>query len=66
MPKVGLWGNPQFYSMREESELVNLTWVYCICHFSLGVGSVAGWLLIFLLSLASAKPQSPKLLKRVR
>jgi hypothetical protein len=36
--KVGLWDNPRFYSMREQSELVSLTWVYCIYHYSSGAG----------------------------
>jgi hypothetical protein len=38
MQKVRLWGNPQFYSMREQSELVSLTWVYYISHYSLEAG----------------------------
>jgi hypothetical protein len=38
MQKMGLWGNPQFYSMREQSEFVSLTWVHCICHYSSGAG----------------------------
>jgi hypothetical protein len=38
MQKVGLWDNLQFYSMRKQSELVSLTWVYCIYHYSLGEG----------------------------
>jgi hypothetical protein len=36
MQKVGLWGNPQFYSIRKQSELVSLTWVYCICQERVG------------------------------
>jgi hypothetical protein len=36
MQKVGLWSNPQFNSVWEQSELVSLTWVYCICYYSSG------------------------------
>jgi hypothetical protein len=51
MQKVGLWGNPQFYSMREQSDLVSLTWVYCICH--LAQGQVGGRLAVFFPALTS-------------
>jgi hypothetical protein len=54
---VGLWRDPQLNSMWEQLELVSLTWVYCICHYSLGENR---WPIDSLL--ASAKSQPPKLL----
>jgi hypothetical protein len=50
--KGGMLKDAQFNSMWEQSELVSLTWVYCICHYSSGAGR---WLVGCLLSLASAK-----------
>jgi hypothetical protein len=59
MQKVGLWSNLQFNLMWEQSKLVSLTWVYCICHYSSGVNRWPVGYLFFLLLLESAKPQPP-------
>ena len=64
MQKVGLSGNSQFYSIRKQWELVSLTWMYCICHYSSGEYRWHVDCFIFLLSLASAKPQLPKPLNK--
>ena len=54
---VGLWRDTQLNAIRKQSELVSLTWLYCICHYNSGENR---WLVGYLLT--SAKPQPPKLL----
>jgi hypothetical protein len=35
---MGLWSDREFNSIREQLELVSLTWVYYIYHYNSGVG----------------------------